>query len=83
MGQRKEWGIWRGDAVEIIDGKDWREAKKIIARCKAENGYDGITSIEIRWLDSEGFLTDNYDEVWDKQDVRLMMAKRRLEQRDS
>ena len=85
-GQRKEWGIWRGEDgedVDIIDGKDWREAKKIIARCEAENGYDGITSIEIRWLDADGCLNGNYDTVWEKKNVYLMMAKRRLEQRDS
>ena len=27
-----------GEDLDFIDGKNWREAKKLIARCKTDNG---------------------------------------------
>ena len=63
-------------SIDFIEGKDWREAKKLIARCERDNGEsDEVCMISKREVDS---LEEEI--LWERKDInyRKLMLQRRF-----
>lgn len=63
-----------GEDLDFIDGKNWREAKKLIARCNSDNGIKA----DVCYIERRDNDTEECEVLWERINYRKAILKKRL-----